>query len=195
MEMATSVLQVLHVINAMLMAWPFYALVAVNQRGVLGPPVGDRVDVYMENIIKNRTIPCFVFQGTALVTGAALVVLRGSELSSLITEPVLALKFLPLLLIGGLLAYVHLSLQPRIDALFAQTGGTPASPELAKQIGPLRILRKRLATACLFVVLFSAMLGVQVWALFPIWLTLLLTAAVGLFTWRAYSSVTPYGWA
>ncbi|HSQ78226.1 MAG TPA: hypothetical protein VLN91_04975, partial [Nitrospirota bacterium] len=59
------ILRVVHVVNAVLMAWPFYALVAVNQRGRLGPPVGDRVDLYMENIIKNRTVPCFIFQGTA----------------------------------------------------------------------------------------------------------------------------------
>jgi hypothetical protein len=194
MEIVTQVFQVIHVINAVLMAWPFYALVAVNQRGRLGPPIGDRVDLYMENIIKNRTIPCFVFQATALISGAILVVLRGHGLGELFMNPILALKFFPLLLIGGLLTYVHLSLQPRIDALFAQTGGSPASPELAKQIGPLRIMRKRLATVCLFVVLCSVMLGVQVWAPFSIWLTLLLTAAIGLFTWRAYSSVTPYGW-
>ena len=72
-----SFLNVVHVLTAVLMAWPFYALVAVNQRVRLGPPLGDRVDVYMENIIKNRTIPCFVFEGTALVTGAALVFVRG----------------------------------------------------------------------------------------------------------------------
>lgn len=195
MEILTGIFRVIHVITAVLMAWPFYALVAVNQRARLGPPVGDRVDVYMENIIKNRTIPCFVFQATALLTGAGLVVLRGRGLDHILTEPVLALKFFPLLLIGCLLTYVHVSLQPRIDALFAQAGGSPASPELAKQIGPLRIRRKRIATACLFVVLFSTMLGVQVWDPFPLWLTLLLTAAAGLFTWRAYSSVTPYGWA
>jgi len=189
------ILQVIHVTNAVMMAWPFYALVAVNQRGRLGPPVGGRVDVYMENIIKNRTIPCFVFQATALLSGAILVMLRGHGLGELFMNPVLALKFFPLLLIGGLLAYVTISLQPRIDALFAQAGGAPVSPELAKQIGPLRLRRKRLATVCLFVVLFSVMLGVQVWAPFPIWLTLLLTVAIGLFTWRAYSSVTPYGWA
>jgi len=195
MQTMTEILQVIHVINALLMAWPFYALVAVNQRGRLGPPIGDRVDLYMENIIKNRTIPCFVFQGTAVVSGAALVMIRGRGLADLVTEPILALKFLPLIFIGGLLTYVHLSLQPRIDALFAQTGGAPASPELAKQIGPLRLRRKRLATVCLFVVLSAAMLGLQVWAPFPIWLTLLCFAALGIFTWRAYSSVTPYGWA
>ena len=127
MEMLTGIFRVVHVINALLMAWPFYALVAVNQRARLGPPVGDRVDTYMENIIKNRTIPCFVFQAMALLTGAVLVVLRGRGLADILTEPVLALKFFPLLLIGGLLTYVHVSLQPRIDALFAQAGGSPAS--------------------------------------------------------------------
>ncbi len=194
METVTDIVRVIHVINAVLMAWPFYALVAVNQRGRLGPPVGDRVDLYMENIIKNRTIPCFVFQGTALVSGAALVLLRGRNLAELLTNPILVFKFFPLLLIGGLLAYVYLSLQPRIDALFAQAGGT-VPPELAKQIGGLRLRRKRLATVCLFVVLVSVVLGVQVWAPFPVWITALLIAAAGLFTWRAYSSVTPYGWA
>jgi len=89
---------------------------------------------------------------------------------------------------------VHVSLQPRIDALFAEAGGSPASADLAKQIGQLRLRRKRLATVCLFVVLLSAMLGVQVGAPFPIRLTLLLTAVLGLFTWRAYTSTTPYGW-
>ncbi len=129
-----ALLQVVHVANAVLMAWPFYALVAVNQRGRLGPPLGDRVDVYMENIIRNRTVPCFVFQGTALASGVALVLLHGRPLGALVAEPVLALKFFPLLLIGGLLLHVHTSLQPRIDGLLAQATGSPASPELAKQL-------------------------------------------------------------
>lgn len=61
-----SIVRVVHIVTAILMAWPFYALVAVNQRIRLGPPLGDRTDTYMENIIKNRTIPCFVFWLTAL---------------------------------------------------------------------------------------------------------------------------------
>ncbi len=50
-------LRLLHILNAILMAWPYYALVAVNQRARLGPPLGDRADTYMENVIKNRTVP------------------------------------------------------------------------------------------------------------------------------------------
>src|SRR5574341_124619 len=194
METVISILKVVHIVNAVLMAWPFYALVAVNQRVRLGPPLGDRTDTYMENIIKNRTLPCYVFQGTALVTGLALVLLRGLGLDALLTNPVLGLKFLLLLVIAGLLTYVHTRVQPRIDALFAQVSNNSVPQDIAQQIGALRLRRKRIASVCMFVVLTLVMLGVQVWAPFPLWLTVVLVIAIGVFTWRAYSSVTPYGW-
>lgn len=186
-------LRVLHIITAILMAWPFYALVAVNQRIQLGPPLGDRTDTYMENIIKNRTIPCFVFQATALVTGLALVLLRGLGLGALVTNPILGLKFLLLLLIAGLLSYVHFSLQPKIDALFAQAN-SPVPADVAPHLGALRLRRKRMASICMFVVLTVSMLGAQVWAPFALWLTVLFVIAIAVFTWWAYKSVTPYGW-
>jgi hypothetical protein len=148
----------------------------------------------MENIIRNRTLPCFIFQATALVTGMALVLLRGMGLEALVTNVALGVKLLLLLLIAGLLTYVHTSLQPRIDALFAQAASSPVPQEIAQQIGPLRLRRKRIASVCMFVVLTLAMLGVQVWKPFPLWLTAVLVIAIALFTWRAYKSVTPYGW-
>ncbi len=195
MESAIAILKVAHILTAILMAWPFYALVAVNQRVRLGPPLGDRTDTFMENIIKNRTIPCFVFQGTALVTGIALMWARGLGLDSLAANPVLGAKFILLLLIAGLLAYVHISLQPRLDSLFAKARGNSVAPDMAPQITALRGRRKRLASICLFAVLLMAMLGVQVWVAFPLWLTGALTAAIAAFTWRAYSSQMVYGWA
>ncbi len=188
-----SFIRVVHIFAAILMAWPYYALVAVNQRIKLGPPLGDRTDTYVENIIKNRTIPCFVFQGTVLVSGLALMYLRGQSLSMLYTNLAIGLKFFLLFLMAGLLTYVHISLQPRIDSLFAQLT-TQSGPEEKALIGDLRGRRKRLASICMFSAFTSAMLGMQVWVKFPIWLTLLLVLAIGLFTWRAYSSETPYGW-
>ncbi len=193
MEIVLSILKVIHIIAAILMAWPFYALVGVNQRARLGPPVGDRVDTYLENIIKNRTIPCFIFQATALVTGLLLILLRGLGLGTLVTNPVLGLKFLLLLFITGLLSYVYFSLQPRIDALFAQ-GGNPVPKEMVPQIHALRMRRKRLAAICLFCVLTAAMLGVQSWVAFPLGLTVVLVVLIAAFTWRAYSSVIAWGW-
>lgn len=193
MEGLIDVLRVVHIVNAILMAWPFYALVAVNQRGRLGLPLGDRADVYMENTLKNRIVPCFVFQGTALASGVALVLLRGHGLDALVSNPALGAKFLLLLLIGGLLSYVHFGLQPRIDALFA-AASSPVPREVAARIGVMRLRRKRMASLCLFSVLTTAMLGVQVWAAFELWLTGLLLLAIALFTWRAYKTVTPWGW-
>jgi hypothetical protein len=193
MDILTNVFKVIHIMTAILMAWPFYALVAVNQRIRLGPPLGDRTDTYMENIIKNRTVPCFVFQATALITGLVLVLLRGLGVDTLVTNPVLGLKFLLLVLIAAFLSYVHLSLQPQIDTLFAQASN-PMPADVASRIGTLRLRRKRIASICMFVVLTVSMLGVQVWATFPLWLSALLVVAIASFTWRAYLSTTPYGW-
>lgn len=195
MDSLISILKVAHVITAILMAWPFYALVAVNQRGRLGPPLGDRADTYLENTVKNRVIPCYIFQATALVTGLALILLRGLGLDALVTNPVLGLKFLLLLVITGLLSVVHFNLQPRIDALFAKRDGNGKIADAdAAQIRALRTRRKQLSSLCMFCVLTVAMLGVQAWAVFPVWLTGALVIAIAAFTWRAYTSVTAWGW-
>ena len=193
MDTFISIMKVVHIINAILMGWPFYALVVVNQRVKLGPPLGDRADIFLENIIKNRTLPCYVFQATALITGFALVFLRGLDLSAFVTNPVLGAKLLLLLFIAGLLSYVHFSIQPRINGLF-ENAGTPIPEKTANEIGKLRMRRKQMASVCLFVVLTLAMLGVQVWASFPLWVTALFVVAIAAFTRRAYKTITPYGW-
>lgn len=193
MSEVISVVKVVHILTAILMAWPIYALVAVNQRLRLGSPVGDRTDVYMENIIKNRTIPCFIFQATALVSGLALIALRGQAPNALMANPILGAKFVLLLLIIGLLSYVHFTLQPQIDAILSQSEA-PIEGEAASRVGGLRSQRKQIASICMFVVLTIAMLGMQVYAPFPTWLTVTLIVLIGLFTWRTYSTEMPYGW-
>ena len=82
---------------------------------------------------------------------------------------------------------------PRIDALFAQAG-SPIPVDVGAQIGRLRLRRKRFSAVCMFIVLTISILGVQVRAPFPWWLTIVLVVATGAFTWRAYKTVTPYGW-
>lgn len=190
----TAAVRVIHVISAILMIWPFYALVAVNQRARLGPPLGDRVDTYLENIIKNRTVPCYVFQATVLVSGLALIWLHGGDALTLVNDPGLGVKFLLLLAVAGSLTDVLVRLQPRIDALFAQGGGAPLPPELATEVARLRLRRKRMASMCLLAVLSAAVLGVQAAHPFPLWITLVFIVGAVLFTWRSYRSVTAYGW-
>jgi len=196
MATLVSVLQVVHILAAILMAWPFYALVAVNERGRLGPPLGNRLDTYLENVVRGRVIPCFVFQATVMGTGLALIFLHGLGLGALMEFPALGAKFVLLIVIALLLSYVHVRVQPRVDELFASASpGTPISSDVADAINALRLRRKRLASICLFCVLTMAMLGVQSWGGFPVWLTLVLLVALALFTYRAYRSTMPYGWA
>ena len=194
MSVVIDVLRVVHLFTAILMAWPFYALVAVNQRIRLGAPLGDRTDLYMENIIKNRTIPCLIFQFTAGITGVALMLLRGFGLGALVTNPAVAIKAGLLVFVIGLLMYVDKVLQPKIDALFEEAGEGTVPPEIAQRINPLRKLRSRFALTCLFCVLVIALLAVQVWAVFPLWLNGVLFGAIGVFVWRNFTSYMAYGW-
>ncbi len=187
------VFKTIHIVTAILMAWPFYALVIVNQRARLRLPLGDQVDVYMESIIKNRAVPCLVFQATVLISGLAMVFAYDQSLTPLFQHPILGVKFALLLLISSLLSYVHFYLQPQIDRLFAQSS-QPIPEETGKHIGQLRLRRKRLACVCLSVVLLVSMLGVQVWRPFPLWLTMLLIMGIAAFVWRAYRIDPPYGW-
>jgi hypothetical protein len=188
------ILRVVHILTAILMAWPAYALVAVSQRRRLGSPLGDRADVYFENMIKSRVVPCYVFQLTALVTGLGLLVATGLGLGALVTNWLIGAKFVLLLLIIILLSVVNFRIQPRIDGLFAQASGSTVLEPEASQIRALRATRTRVASICMFSVLTISMLGVQALAPFPLWLTAVFVLLIAAFTRRTYSSVTPYGW-
>lgn len=194
METWTALARLVHVVTVVFMAWPLYALITVNERGALGPPLGDRADRYMENIIRGMTLRCFVFQVTALVTGVALVLLRGLGWSALVTNGVLLLKLILLAILMALLGYVHLSLQPRLDRLFAAATEGQITGELAPQIGRLRLRRKRIAGSCLFLVMTLVILGLQVYARFSVAISIFLITAAAAFARHAFRSKVPYGW-
>ncbi len=194
METWSALLRVIHIVTVVFMAWPLYALITVNERGALGPPLGDRADRYMENIIRGMTVRCFVYQVTALLTGVALVLLRGQGLSALVTNGVLLLKLILLATLMGLLGYVHFSLQPRLDGLFASAPEGQIAGDLATRIGRLRLRRKRVATTCLFLVMTLVILGLQVYARFPATITVLLIIAAAAFARHAFGTRLPYGW-
>jgi len=194
MQIVLQILKFAHILAVVFMAWPLYALIAVNERGRLGSPLGGWADRYMENMIKAQTIRCYIYQLTAAVTGLALVYFRGFGLSFTFTNWVLAVKTILLLTLMSLLSYVHFSLQPRIDALFAQAGTNAVPEDFGAQVGPLRSRRKRLAATCLFLVITTVLLGLQVYARFNPLLTLALVVLTALFVWRAYRTPIPFGW-
>jgi len=151
--------------------------------------------LFLENVVKSRVIPCYVFQLTALVSGVGLMLATGLGLDALVTNWVLGAKFVLLFVIAGLLSIVNFQIQPRIDALFAKAQDAKIAEADAAQIRGLRVRRKKLSSVCMFVVFTEAMLGAQAFAAFPLWLTAAFGLLIAAFTWRAYSSVTPYGWA
>lgn len=182
----------LHVLTVVFMAAPLYNLIVVNERARFGKaPL--QVDQYFENLIRGNAIRCYIFQLTALVTGVLLTGLQGPW-TLLFTNGVLLAKLLLLLVLTGLLSVVHFSLQPRIDGLLAQAEGDAIPQAIAAQMGPLRLKRKRLAATCLFLVVTTVLLGVQVFSRFAAWLTFVLVVLAALFAWRVYRSRIPYGW-
>jgi len=93
-----------------------------------------------------------------------------------------------------LLSLVHFRIQPGIEKLLAQVQGQAISQELARRLTPLRIFRKRLAAVCLFIVIVTVLLGLQVVARFELSITALLIALAALFSWRVYKSPVRFGW-
>lgn len=185
-------LKFLHILTVVFMAAPLYNLVVVNERVKFGK-AHVQVDRYFENLIRGNATRCYVFQATALVTGVLLVGLAGSWLS-LVTNWVLLTKLIILLVLTGLLSVVTFSLQPRIDGLLAQVTGDTIPQEVVAQIGPIRLRRKRLAATCLFLVITTVLLGLQVSVPFGVPLTALLLLLAALFAWRVYKTPIPYGW-
>ena len=183
----------LHILTVVFMAAPLYNLIVVNERLRFGK-APYAVDRYFENLIKTNAIRCFVFQITAFVTGILLIVLGGQPLSTLFTNGVLLAKFILLLILSVLLSYVHLGVQPRIEALLSQVQGNEIPPEILQKIVPWRVRRKKLAGFCLFFVITLVLLGLQVFVQFNLLTTALLLALAALFSWRVYKSPIPYGW-
>ncbi len=195
MDTVYSVLRFLHVLAFVFMAIPLFNLIVVNERALLGVPFDYRADRYMENIIRHGAARCFVFQGTVLATGVLMLLTGSLGIAALWTNWVLLVKLLVLLALMSLLSYVHLALQPRIEAILSTVGpDAPPPPDIAARLKPFRVLRKRLATVCLFLVITAIIFGMQVFRPFPAALTVALVALAALFAWRANRTLLPLGW-
>jgi hypothetical protein len=190
---ALNTVRFLHILSVVFMAAPLYNLIVVNERLSFGK-APFAVDRYFENLIKSNAGRCFAFQATVFVTGILLIVLPGGSLASLFANGVLLAKLVLLLVLTGLLSYVHFRIQPRIEALLGKVEGEEIPPEIAEHLGPWRARRKRLAGFCLFFVITLVILGLQVYSRFDPLLTVLLIALAALFSWHVYRSRIRFGW-
>ncbi len=184
-----------HLVSTLLMAAPFYMLVIVNERARFGVPLGYFTDRYMENIIRNNAVRCFVFQGTMAVSGLALVYVTGRSWSALFTDPMLVIKWVALLVLASLLSQIHFSIQPRIESLMEQVKPDAPVPQgLGAKISALRLRRKRYAGICLFLVLTALIMGLRVTFSYNIYLAIAFLVVAALFAWRVYKKPVPLGW-
>ena len=195
MDTVYAALRTLHVLAFVFMSIPLFNLIVVNERAQLGSAFNYSVDRYMENIIRRGATRCFTFQSTVLLTGVLMLVVGPLGIGALWGNWVLLVKTLVLLMLMGLLSYVHLRLQPSIEALLAKVSPDAAAPEgFAARLKPYRVMRKRLATLCLFLVLVTIILGMQVYGRYNPVLTIVLIASAGLFVWRANKALVRFGW-
>jgi len=196
MDTTTGILHAVHIVAAMLMAWPYYALAAVNQRVRLGPPLGDRTDRYMENILKNRTTACFVFQLTILAGGFALIWSRvhagEHDAGYYLANWAIIAKIIILLAMAASLSVVRFVMQPQIDRLFGDY--SEISDEDKARIASLRVRRKKMSSGCMFLGFAAAALGVQFVFGLPVWALVLMLVLLAVWTWRSYMSTSEYGW-
>ena len=195
MDVFYSMLKFFHVMSFVFMSVPLFNLIVVNERALLGSSFNYHADRYMENIIKHGAYRCFVFQSAALITGVLLLVFGPLGLEALWINWVILVKTVLLFSLMGLLSYVHFFVQPKIEAILA--GLHPDSTEqeaLINTLKPYRAKRKKLATFCLFLVVTTIILGLQVYGTFHPILNIALIALAGLFALRANKTLVRFGW-
>lgn len=195
MDTLSSFFRFLHVMAFVFMSVPLFNLIVVNERAVLGGSFSYDADTYMENIIRRGARRCFVFQWTVLLTGIGILLTGPLGFAAVWANRVLFAKVILLFILMGLLSFVHFRLQPTIDRILAEARPGAAIPDdLPARLKPHRVLRKRLATFCLFLLIVTIILGMQVYARFSLWLTLGLMALAALFALRANRTLLRLGW-
>ena len=195
MDETYTILKFLHILSFVFMSIPLFNLIVVNERAVMGAEFVYSVDRYMENIIRRGAVRCYVFQISALVTGLLLLMTGPLGIESLWQNWVLLAKTVLLLVLTGLLSYVHFRLQPQIESRMAEVKPDAAAPEnFSAQLKPFRVRRKRLATLCLFIVITIIILGVQVYGAFGEVLNIALILLAALFAWRVSKTLIRFGW-
>jgi hypothetical protein len=177
------------------MSIPLFNLIVVNERAMLGNSFNYDTDRYMENIIKHGAHRCYVFQTTALVTGILLLIYGPLGIEALWANMIILIKLVLLLILMGMLSYVHLVLQPKIEALLSNLNADSIVPDkLVSQLKPYRVRRKWMATFCLFLVITIIILGLQVYSTFNIFLTIVLIGLAGLFALKVNRTLIRFGW-
>lgn len=195
MDIFYNFLKFFHVISFVFMAVPLFNLIVVNERASLGVSFNYYADRYMENIIKNGAFRCYVFQASVFVSGILLLLLGPLGLEAFWSNWVVFTKTILLFTLTSILSFVHFKLQSKIEFFLKDINENSKIPEnLVSQLKPYRVLRKWLATLCLFIVIVSIILGLQVYTPFNPILTIGLVVLAALFALKVNKSLILFGW-
>ena len=195
MDAVYDLLRFAHIIGFVFMSVPLFNLIVVNERASFSKSFNYDADRYMENIIKNGAHRCFVFQSTVLITGVLLLITGPLGLESLWSNWIVATKVILLAVLMVLLSYVHFGVQPKIESIFAELGRDSQVPEnLSSLLKLYRVRRKWMATLCLFLVITTIILGLQVYGSFKPVITMILIALGALFALKANKTLLRFGW-
>ena len=108
---------------------------------------------------------------------------------------ILTAKTLILLLLVSTLSYVDFIIQPKIELLLEFLSSNEKAPEnLHGKLAPFRILWKKLAIFCLFLVITAIILGAQIYYRFDPFVTTALVLVVASFSIRANKSLVRFSW-
>ena len=195
MDILYDLLIFIHFMSFVFMSVPLFNLIVVNERALLGVSFNYYADRYMENIIKNGAYRCYVFQSTVLISGVLLLIFGPLGIEALWTEWIILIKTILLLSLMGMLSYVHFKLQPKIESFISNLGPNSEVPDnLVSQMKPYRVRRKKMATFCLFLVITTIILGLQVYDTFNPLLTIILIVFGGLFSLKVNKTLIRFGW-
>jgi hypothetical protein len=177
------------------MSIPLFNLIVVNERALLGISFNYYADRYMENIIKHGAYRCYVFQSTVFITGVLLLVFGPLGIEALWTNWIILGKTILLLILMGMLSFVHFKLQSKIESFLSELDADSTILEnLVSQLKPYRVQRKRMATFCLFLVITAIIFGLQVYDSFGLLLNIILIVIAGLFAMKANKTLIRFGW-
>ncbi len=195
METFYEIILFLHVMSFVFMSVPLFNLIVVNERALLGIKFNYYADRYMENIIRHGASRCFVFQTSVFITGILLLIFGDLGIEELWSSWVIIAKVIFLFALMSLLSFVHFRLQPKIEELMSTIEPDSEIPDdFINKLKPFRVLRKRMAAFCLFLVITTIILGMQVYSTYNPFITIILVALAGLFALRVNKSLIRFGW-
>jgi hypothetical protein len=130
-----------------------------------------------------------------LITGLLLLILGPLGIEALWMNWKILIKTILLFILMGMLSYVHFNLQPKIESFLSDLNADSEIPKnLVSQLKPYRVRRKWMATFCLFLVITSIILGLQVYSSFSPLLNIILISLAGLFALKVNKTIIRFGW-